>query len=78
MPHVLCGLNDFYIDFFFRHYGISSDAGHHMNKSKVTFYMLLTIIGGAVFVGLKLGNGKILSRENTEPWKPKEVKFYNL
>ena len=22
-----------------------------MNKSKVTFYMLLTIIGGAIFVG---------------------------
>ena len=30
---------------------LAVDAGHHMNKSKVTFYMLLTIIGGAVFVG---------------------------
>ena len=30
---------------------LAVDAGHHMKKSKVTFYMLLTIIGGAVFVG---------------------------
>ena len=30
---------------------LAVDAGHQMNKSKVTFYMLLTIIGGAVFVG---------------------------
>ena len=30
---------------------LAVDAGHHMNKAKVTFYMLLTIIGGAVFVG---------------------------
>src|SRR6056300_2107995 len=30
---------------------LSVDAGHHMQKGKVAFYMLLTIIGGAVFVG---------------------------
>ena len=30
---------------------LAVDAGHHMQKSKVTFYMLLTIIGGAIFVG---------------------------
>lgn len=30
---------------------LAVDAGHHMNKSKVTFYMFLTIIGGAIFVG---------------------------
>jgi len=30
---------------------LAVDAGHHMNKAKVTFYMLLTIIGGAIFVG---------------------------
>ena len=30
---------------------LAVDAGHHMQKGKVTFYMLLTIIGGAVFVG---------------------------
>jgi len=30
---------------------LAVDAGHHMQKAKVTFYMLLTIIGGAIFVG---------------------------
>jgi len=30
---------------------LAVDAGHNMNKSKVAFYMFLTIIGGAVFVG---------------------------
>ena len=30
---------------------LAVDAGHHMNKAKVTFYMFLTIIGGAIFVG---------------------------
>ena len=30
---------------------LAVDAGHHNQKAKVTFYMLLTIIGGAIFVG---------------------------
>lgn len=30
---------------------LAVDAGHHMNKAKVTIYMFLTIIGGIVFVG---------------------------
>jgi cytochrome c oxidase subunit 3 len=30
---------------------LAVDAGHHMNKKKVTLYMFLTIIGGLVFVG---------------------------
>ena len=30
---------------------LAVDAGHHMKQSKVAFYMFLTIIGGAVFVG---------------------------
>ena len=30
---------------------LAVDAGHHMDKKKVTFYMALTIVGGAVFVG---------------------------
>ena len=30
---------------------LAVDAGHHMKKNKVAFYMFLTIIGGAVFVG---------------------------
>jgi len=30
---------------------LAVDAGHHMKKGKVTIYMFLTILGGAVFVG---------------------------
>ena len=30
---------------------LAVDAGHQMNKKKVTFYMLLTIIGGLIFLG---------------------------
>ena len=30
---------------------LAVDAGHNMNKKKVTFYMFLTIIGGLIFVG---------------------------
>ncbi|WP_397364748.1 cytochrome c oxidase subunit 3 [Olleya sp. R77988] len=30
---------------------LAVDAGHHLNKKKVTWYMFLTIIGGLIFVG---------------------------
>ncbi len=30
---------------------LAVDAGHHMKKNKVIWYMFLTIIGGAIFVG---------------------------
>ncbi|PKP15954.1 MAG: cytochrome oxidase subunit III, partial [Bacteroidetes bacterium HGW-Bacteroidetes-23] len=30
---------------------LAVDAGHHMKKSKVAFYMFLTVIGGLIFVG---------------------------
>ena len=30
---------------------LAVDAGHHMKKNKVAFYMLLTVVGGAVFLG---------------------------
>jgi cytochrome c oxidase subunit 3 len=30
---------------------LAVDAGHQMNKSKVTLYMFLTILGGLIFVG---------------------------
>jgi cytochrome c oxidase subunit 3 len=30
---------------------LAVDAGHQMKKGKVTFYMLLTIIGGLIFLG---------------------------
>ena len=30
---------------------LAVDAGHHMKKNKVTWYLFLTIIGGIIFVG---------------------------
>jgi cytochrome c oxidase subunit III len=30
---------------------LAVDAGHHLNKGKVAFYMLLTIVGGFIFLG---------------------------
>ena len=30
---------------------LAVDAGHHMKQMKVAFYMLLTILGGLIFVG---------------------------
>ncbi|MCH2654844.1 MAG: cytochrome oxidase subunit III, partial [Flavobacteriales bacterium] len=30
---------------------LAVDAGHHMKKNKVAFYMLLTVVGGAGFLG---------------------------
>lgn len=30
---------------------LAVDAGHHLNKKKVSFYMLLTILGGLIFLG---------------------------
>ncbi|MCL5130171.1 cytochrome c oxidase subunit 3 [Algibacter sp. L4_22] len=30
---------------------LAVDAGHHLNKAKVTIYMFLTVIGGVIFVG---------------------------
>ena len=30
---------------------LAVDAGHHMKKTKVAFYMLLTIVGGFIFLG---------------------------
>lgn len=30
---------------------LAVDAGHQMNKKKVSFYMLLTIVGGLIFLG---------------------------
>ena len=49
-----------------------------MNKSKVTFYMLLTIIGGAVFVGSQAWEWKNFIKGEYGALETKEVKFYNL
>ena len=46
-----------------------------MNKSKVTFYMLLTIIGGAIFVGSQAWEWKNFIKKSMVPLKLKEVKF---
>ena len=51
LPLVFVGLMTFILIFSSVTMVLAVDAGHHMNKSKVTFYMLLTIIGGAIFVG---------------------------
>ena len=64
---------------------LAVDAGHNNNKSRVAFYMLLTIIGGAVFVGsqawewknfikgeygaIEIQNGDILQFYNLEDGK---------
>ena len=61
---------------------LAVDAGHHMKKNKVIFYLFLTIIGGAIFVGsqawewgtfikgsygaVETKGGKILQFLNTE------------
>ena len=64
---------------------LAVDAGHNNNKNRVAFYMLLTIIGGAVFVGsqawewknfikgeygaVEIQNGEILQFYNLEEGK---------
>ncbi|MDG2371935.1 MAG: cytochrome c oxidase subunit 3 [Flavobacteriaceae bacterium] len=64
---------------------LAVDAGHHMKQSKVAFYMFLTIIGGAIFVGsqawewknfikgeygaLETRGGQILQFQNLETGK---------
>ena len=64
---------------------LAVDAGHNNNKNRVAFYMLLTIIGGAIFVGsqawewknfikgeygaVEIQNGEILQFYNLEEGK---------
>ena len=73
---------------------LAVDAGHHMNKSKVTFYMLLTIIGGAIFVGsqawewtnfirgeygaLETRGGQILQFSNSETGKRASIQEFAI
>ena len=72
---------------------LAVDAGHNMNKSKVAFYMLLTIIGGAVFVGsqawewknfikgeygaLETRGGQILQFVNSETGKRESIRDFS-
>lgn len=73
---------------------LAVDAGHHMNKKKVTFYMLLTIIGGAIFVGsqawewknfikgeygaLETRGGQILQFVNVETGKRAAIQEFSI
>ena len=73
---------------------LAVDAGHHMKKNKVAFYMFLTIIGGAVFVGsqawewknfikgeygaLETRGGQILQFLNSETGKRAAIKEFSL
>ena len=73
---------------------LAVDAGHHMNKAKVTFYMLLTIIGGAIFVGsqawewknfikgeygaLETKGGQILQFVNAETGKRESIQDFAI
>ena len=52
---------------------LAVDAGHHMNKSKTAFYMLLTIIGGAIFVGSQAWEWKNFIKENMEQFRAGQI-----
>ncbi len=51
MPMLYVALMTFILIFSSVTMVLAVDAGHQMNKAKVTFYMFLTIIGGIIFVG---------------------------
>ena len=73
---------------------LAVDAGHHMQKARVAFYMFLTIIGGAIFVGsqawewknfikgeygaLETKGGQILQFVNAETGKRAPIKEFAL
>mgnify|MGYP001410489186 CR=1 FL=1 len=73
---------------------LAVDAGHHMQKGRVAFYMFLTIIGGAIFVGsqawewknfikgeygaLETKGGQILQFVNAENGKRASIKEFAL
>jgi len=72
---------------------LAVDAGHNMNKSRVAFYMLLTIFGGAIFVGsqawewknfikgeygaLETRGGQILQFVNSENGKRASIREFS-
>ncbi len=73
---------------------LAVDAGHHMQKGRVAFYMFLTIIGGAIFVGsqawewknfikgeygaLETKGGQILQFVNADTGKRASIKEFAL
>ena len=60
---------------------LAVDAGHNNNKNRVAFYMLLTIIGGAIFVGSQAWEGKNFIKGEygaVEIQNGEILQFYNL
>ena len=73
---------------------LAVDAGHNNNKNRVAFYMLLTIIGGAIFVGsqawewknfikgdygaIEIQNGEILQFYDLKKQKRISVSYTHL
>ena len=60
---------------------LAVDAGHHHNKNRVAFYMLLTIIGGAIFVGSQAWEWKNFIKGEygaVEVQSGKILQFYDL
>ncbi len=73
---------------------LAVDAGHYMQKGRVAFYMFLTIIGGAIFVGsqawewknfikgeygaLETKGGQILQFVNADTGKRASIKEFAL
>jgi cytochrome c oxidase subunit 3 len=54
------------------------DAGHHMKKTKVAIYMLLTIVGGFIFLGSQAWEWKNLLAVNLVLLKLKVVLYCSL
>ena len=60
---------------------LAVDAGHNNNKNRVAFYMLLTIIGGAIFVGSQAWEWKNFIKGEygaVEIQNGEILQFYNL
>jgi cytochrome c oxidase subunit 3 len=56
---------------------LAVDAGHQMKK-RGCVYMFLTIIGGGIFVGSQVGNGKISLKVSMGLLRQKEVVYFSL
>ena len=57
---------------------LAVDAGHKMNKAKVTFYMFLTIIGGIIFVGSQAWEWATFIKVIMVQSRQKEEIFFNF
>ena len=57
---------------------LAVDAGHKLNKTKVTWYMFLTIIGGLIFVGSQAWEWATFIKGDYGAVQTKGVIFFNL